>query len=337
MTVTIKDIAQQAGVSFSTVSKALRNSPLVQESTKRKILLLAEEMGYRPNTAAQRLVSKKSWAIGVVWPSVERVTPSILITLINEELEKYNYTTLLSMNKIESAIDVFNRFQPDAILIFYDRDQSFIEQMPYQTNIPILYYGISGLTPYPTIDVLRGKAIRLAVKHLTGLGHRRIAYLGDMAHSDLLQKEKIAAYEEEMKSLDLLPGIVPIQSMESHDGYVAAIKLLASGKRPTAIISGSYDLTRGIIRAAAELKLDIPKQLSIVSYDHIPQMAELELPITTVGVEVAEIARRTAELLVQLASKEPDAGIDDHIRLEPVLTERASTCRADEGDMGSET
>ncbi|XEC96381.1 LacI family DNA-binding transcriptional regulator [Paenibacillus tarimensis] len=324
MTITIKDIAQKAGVSFSTVSKALRNSPLVQDTTKRKILTIAEEMGYQPNIAARRLVSKKSWAVGVVWPSVERATPSILITLINEELEKHDYTTLLSMNKIDSAIEVFTRFQTDAILIFYDRDSSFIEQMPYQTNIPILYYGMSGQTPYPTIDVGRGEAIRLAVEHLARLGHQRIAYLGEPSYIDQLQQEKIGAYMDEMDSRNMDKTVVPIHSMESHDGYIAAIQVLQSERRPTAIISGSYDLTRGILRAAAELKLDVPKQLSVVSYDHIPQMAELELPITSVGVDVKRIAGVIAEKLVQLTANQSESP-GDVIRLRPELVQRAST------------
>jgi LacI family transcriptional regulator len=84
--VTIKDIAQRAGVSFSTVSKALLDSPLVKHQTKQHILSIAKEMGYQPNIAARSLVSRRSGAIGVVWPSVERAALSSLITSLNEEM-----------------------------------------------------------------------------------------------------------------------------------------------------------------------------------------------------------------------------------------------------------
>lgn len=72
MNVTIKDIARVANVSYSTVSKALNDSPLVKENTKKKILQIARELGYHPNIAAKSLVSKKSDTIGVVWPTIER-------------------------------------------------------------------------------------------------------------------------------------------------------------------------------------------------------------------------------------------------------------------------
>ena len=78
MTITIKDIAKQVGVSYSTVSKALNNSPLVKQETKDKIIKLAKEMGYEPNYAAQSLVSKQSRVIGLIWPTLERVAPSTL-------------------------------------------------------------------------------------------------------------------------------------------------------------------------------------------------------------------------------------------------------------------
>lgn len=328
MSVTIKDIAHQAGVSFSTVSKALRNSPLVQDSTKQKVLQIAAELGYHPNSAARRLVSKKSWAIGVVWPSVERVTPSTLITLINEQLEQHQYTTLLSMGSIDSAIDVFNSFQTDAILVFYDRDQRFIEQSPFQTNIPLLYYGIANQTPYLTIDALRDEAIKLAVDHLAGLGHSRIAYLGVPRDYDLLQQEKIDSYGREMTKRRLEPAFAGVQSMEAHDGYDAARQLLQRGdNRPTAVISGSYDLTRGLLRAAGELKLAIPQDLSVIGYDQLPKMNELEQPITSTGVDVAVIASTIADTLLRLAQSEQPLPVEpETIRLQPELVNRGSTC-----------
>lgn len=322
MSVTIKDIAERAGVSFSTVSKALRNSPLVQEKTKQKVLRIAEEMGYQPNIAARRLVSKKSQAIGVVWPSVERATTGALITLINEELEQRSYTTLLSINRIESAIAAFHRFQVDAIFIFYNHEEQVPPDFRYQTNIPILIYGVAGCVPYPTIDVRRDRATMLAVRHLHELGHREIAYIGEPSRFDLLQVEKIRMFREESERLGIRHSVVPIDNMETHSGYLAAKRILQQKQRPTAIISGSYDLTRGIMQAAQELKLSIPEQLSIVSYDNIPQSVTLEVPLTTVGVDIAKIADKVTETLLHLMNEE---SVPLSIFMEPELVVRSST------------
>jgi len=322
MTVTIKDIAEKAGVSFSTVSKALRNSPLVQEKTKANILRIAEEMGYQPNIAARRLVSKKSQAIGVIWPSVERATPGALITLINEQLELRSYTTILSINQIESAIAVFHRFQVDAIFIFYNHHEVITSDYRYDTNIPILLYGVSGHVPYPTIDVRRDQATKLAVLHLWQLGHRHIAYIGKPAHYDLLQEEKIRMFYSEADRLQLRCSLAQVDTMDTHSGYVAAKELLQATDRPTGVISGSYDISRGIMQAAQELQLSIPSDLSIVGYDHIPQAANMEVPLTSVGVDITRIADRAVETLLHLA----DAGtVPSSIMMEPELIVRRST------------
>lgn len=155
MNITIKDIAKQAGVSYSTVSKALRDSPLVKAPTKNKIISIAEELGYVPNIAARSLVQRKSFTIGVVWPTVERVTLSALITKINELLEERSYTTLLSINKVNTAISTFIRFQVDAIIVFAENEEDSDVVMKYQSKVPILYYGNKENLEYPTIDVNR--------------------------------------------------------------------------------------------------------------------------------------------------------------------------------------
>lgn len=326
--VTIKDIAKKAGVSFSTVSKALRNSPLVQERTKLHILTIAKEMGYQPNIAARQLVSKRSGAIGVVWPSVERAALSTLITRVNEELEERAYTTLISMNRFESAMETFHRFLVDAILVFGDHNHSQTTIPSASHQIPVLTYGNAGQSPFSTLDVHREKAIELAVQHLVQLGHRQIAYIGSPAEYDPLQSIKINAFETEMKKqgLTVSPSqIAATQGMEVHDGYLSAKQLLAESAGTTAVISGSYDLTRGILRAVHELGLSVPRDLSIVSYDHIPQMEALDVPMTVVGVNMHTLAAIIADLLMNMIDHPEEKRT---VHLEPELVVRSSTARS---------
>ncbi|WP_438350005.1 LacI family DNA-binding transcriptional regulator [Paenibacillus sp. FA6] len=325
MSVTIKDIAERAGVSFSTVSKALNDSPLVHMDTKQRILDISLELGYQPNTAARRLVSNKSWTIGVVWPSVERFAPSALITRINNEMAKHNYTTLLSINQTELAIETFLRLQCDAILVFYDREGEELQNFTKQSVIPILYYGVNGLTPFTTIDATRSKAIELAIEHLVSLGHERIAYVGNTNSKDPLQSEKVAAFTEQLAKYHLpitIESLIPVNSLDTYDGYMITKQLLVSSNQPTAIISGSYDLTKGILRAATELQIQVPEQLSIISYDNIQQMEELEVPMTAVGVSLEEIVSTTVRtLLTMIEQKDPVPSI----YLVPELVIRSST------------
>ncbi|MEV5025331.1 LacI family DNA-binding transcriptional regulator [Paenibacillus sp. LPE1-1-1.1] len=323
--VTIKDIADRAGVSFSTVSKALRDSPLVQNKTKQHILTIAKEMGYQPNIAARSLVSRKSGAIGVVWPSIERAALSSLITKINEQLEKKGYITLLSISHLESAIEIFRRYQVDAILVFGDRDSisSFNNLNPLQ--IPILTYGAAGYTPYSAVDVNRGQAVRLAVRHLVELGHKDIAYIGEPNSQDPLQTVKIEAFRDEMTRHGLpvrKDAVLQMNGLEFHDGYMAARTMLEQAACPTAVISGGIDLTRGIIRAIGEHGLRIPQDISVVSYDNLPQMEELETPMTVVGVAIDTITSVISTAILELIDNPESLKT---VYLEPELVIRDST------------
>jgi len=325
--VTIKDIAERAGVSFSTVSKALRDSPLVQNKTKQHILSIAKDMGYQPNIAARSLVSRKSGAIGIVWPSIERAALSSLLTRLNEELENYGYITLLSISNIESAIETFRRYQVDAILAFGDRDS-----MPNSVNssamqIPILTYGAADYTPYSAVDVNRGHAIRLAVRHLVNLGHQHIAYIGEPKSHDPLQAVKIEAFQEEIRHHGLHladDSILQMNGLEFHDGYIAARTMMERPLRPTAVISGGIDLTRGILRAVSEFGLSVPHDLSVVSYDNLPQMEKLEVPMTVVGVAISSIASAIAKTILELIEA---PSLMRTVHLEPDLVVRASTAK----------
>lgn len=324
--VTIKDIAEKAGVSFSTVSKALRDSPLVKPKTKQHILEIAAKLGYQPNLAARSLVSRKSGAIGVVWPSIERAALSSLITRLNGELEKHGYVTLLSISHIEAAIETFRKYQVDAILVFGDRDDLRGETGSQAQQIPILTYGAAGYTSHSAVDVNRGQAVRLAIRHLAELGHQAIAYIGEPRTHDPLQAVKIQAFYEEISQLGLYQGgcpVLPMEGLEFHDGYTAARLMLDREIRPTAVISGGIDLTRGIVRAIQERGLAVPQDISVVSYDNLPEMAELEIPMTAVGVAISDITSVIASTILELID-EPEAVRTVH--LEPELVIRDSTC-----------
>lgn len=324
--VTIKDIAQRAGVSFSTVSKALLDSPLVKNNTKQHILSIAKEMGYQPNYAARRLVSRKSGVIGVVWPSIERAALSSLITNLNEELEKEGYTTLLSMSRVDSAIETFRRFQVDAILVFGDKDNEISPPPLRPSTIPILTYGAANYTPFSAVDVNRGQAIRLAVRHLNELGHRSIAFIGEPETHDPLQAVKIEAFQDEMTKLGLTytnDSVLKMKGLAFHDGYMAAKTMLVNKKKPTAVISGGIDLTRGILRAVNERGLKVPRDMSVVSYDNLPQMEDLDIPMTVVGVAISTITFVIAKTILELIDA-PDRFKTVH--LEPELVLRSSTC-----------
>ncbi|MFJ7363900.1 LacI family DNA-binding transcriptional regulator [Peribacillus frigoritolerans] len=330
MGITIKDIANVSGVSFSTVSKALNNSPLVKPETKLKILKIAEEMGYEPNFAARRLVSKETKIIGLVWPSIERIALSTLVTKINAEIEKNNYSMILSINSTKSAVEKFKRFQVDGIIIFEENDNQMDDSL--SLKIPIISYGQCNQPSIPFIDVNYKKAMYLAVEYLYKLGHKDISYIGDFSLSDSRQTEKYAGFIEAMKQFNLQitgQSLINTGGLDWQSGYRATNRLLQSSKIPSAIIGGSYDISGGIIRAVTENSLIIPKDISIIGYDNIPNMGDLETPLTSIGVPVEISAKKITDSLLQLIQNPNSVPFIQ--KLEPELKERISCAQVKKG------
>src|SRR5690625_2016834 len=134
MSITIKDIANVAGVSYSTVSKALNNSPLVKKETKDRIVKIAEEMGYEPNFAAQRLVLKRTKVIGLIWPTIERDVLSTLVTNISKDMNKPLHSMISSDDPVQQLIETIRRLQVDGNILF----EANVDDVVKATSIPVV-------------------------------------------------------------------------------------------------------------------------------------------------------------------------------------------------------
>lgn len=325
MPITIKHIAEMAGVSYSTVSKALNDSPLVKPETKKKILSIAEEMGYEPNYAAQQLVRKQSRVIGLIWPTIERIAPATLLTRINEEITKNAYSMVLSINSIKESLEMFKRFNVDGVIVFDERNQEEFDTVSF----PIVTYGVAKKKSIPVVDVNYQQAMDEAISYLFELGHRDIAYVGDFSLGDERQIEKYYGFKNAMAKLQLPASghnLINTNGLDWYDGYIATSRLLSSSFSPTAVIGGSYDISAGVVRALREANLVIPKDVSVISYDNVPQMANLEVPLTSVGVPVEDMAYHIVKTLLSYMRKEDTAPFIN--TLTPVITERNSCAQA---------
>lgn len=326
MNVTIKDIAAVAGVSYSTVSKALNDSPLVKPITKQKIIEVANQMGYNPNFAAQRLVTNSSKVIGLIWPTIERVVLATLVTKISEEISKTPYSMILSVDPVQKSIETFKKFQVDGIILFEENTNVPISY----NNIPILSYGVANKTnhTYPIIDPNHNQAIFDAVRHLYELGHSKISYIGDLSTQDSMQLEKYNGFLRAMEyyKLSILDNsVINTNGLNWYNGFSAAKRLQHTGL-PTAIVCGSYDISSGVIRGLKELNLKVPEDISIISYDNIPQMSTMETPLTSTGVPIEKLAIEIVQSVIDLVEGRPITVK----KMVPVLNENESCKKLNE-------
>jgi LacI family transcriptional regulator len=317
--ITIKEIAQLAGVSYSTVAKALKNNPLVKPATKKKITDIAEQHNYRVNILASRLVSGESKLIGVVLRSVNNPVFSNLALQLNEMLQERGYQMILSVSS--DGIPLFNQLCVDGIIYWGDSlsVQSLKAEVFESSRTPTIILGSYVNEHIPSIQIDRKDGIFKAVEHLVSYGHRRIGLIGDS------QSVKLNAYRDAVScyKLEHSSEFVVQAHASWEDGYLALKNYAFHSGSPTAFIGINNLLTQGALRALIERGIHVPQQLSLIGYDDVPEMEHADVPMTTVGPVIKEIAQSATEAIIALIKNhKPEP--EQEIWVKPVMHHRKS-------------
>jgi len=306
MAISIKDIARLAGVSHSTVSRALRRSPLISPETSERVRQIAEREGYTPSALARGLVTNRSEAIGVVVTSIADPFNGEVVAGIEEVANRHGYMVLLATSQAdpEREVSVVRSFQArrvDGILVASSRVGALHTPLLTELRIPIVLLN----NQHPSIFVHsvscdNRAGAYLAAHHLIDLGHREIAYLGD-AHGLHSDSERFEGYQKAMRQAGY-----PVQQrlVVRADGKVAGARLAAqqlfSANRPTAICCYNDMAALGVFAEAAACNLKIPEDLSITGFDDIFCAPYLCAPLTTVRQPMKELGRQATEMMLAL-------------------------------------
>ena len=297
--VTIKDIAQALGVSHATVSRALNDSPLINAGTKDRIRAKAKEMGYVPDPAARVMRGELSTLVGFILPDVENHFYSATAKALAESVSAAGFQLVLAVSEDDP-----------------ERERRHVEEMRRARARGIVITPSAGmlretteaLRDMPAVQLVRAhpdvcadvvtaqdeRATELSTRHLLSLGHRRIAYLGGGTETLSTGTDRLGGYNRAMAAT---PGAEPRRALvppHPENGYAATRRLLQDKARPTGIVIGSSQLTLGVLDAIREVGLDVPGDISIVSYDD-PDWHRLWGPgISTIELPVRQMARFAA-------------------------------------------
>lgn len=344
--VTQKDVARRAGVAVSSVSYVLNNGPRpVSEETRERVLEAIAELGYRPNEHAQRLM-RQSWGaersprqFGIVIAGsrslLARPYYSALIVGMLDEAARHNYTLrfIHLYDELQDPVrfnELIHRETVAGVVLMHvltplQRDRELLERVRERVGTVVcLDFNWPGL-PSITFDKLA--AGRLAVEHLIGLGHRRIAYLGDpdARFDGFLQGLRLHGIPFDNR---FAPGGVGATQLgralnTPEDGWRGLGELLDLPVRPTAVFAASDEVAIGALRAARERGVRVPEQLSIVGLDDIELASYVSPPLTTVRVPKAEMAALAVRTLVDYVEHPAEFGVT--MALPSTLVARGST------------
>lgn len=334
MPVNLKDIAQRVGISVTTVSRALGGYDDVAEATRQKVLRAAEELGYYPSVTARQLQKQRTDTIGFVIPTFgPRFSDpffSELLAGIGNEAARHNFDLLVCTRSPDSPeeVEAYRRLvdgrRVDGVLVVRTRVDDPRLSFLKQRNFPFVAFGRSHTDEHPYLDVDGHRGLYQAVRHLIGLGHRRIAYISAPLNLTFAL-HRLEGYRDALQEggLKYNEELVLVGHLTEEDGYQAAHRLLALDQPPTAIAVANDLMALGAMRAAHERGLAVGRDVAITGFDDIPLAAHANPPLTTVRQPIYEIGRRICQMLIQIISGKPLENY--HIILEPILIVRQSS------------
>ena len=324
---TIRDVAREAGVSTSTVSRVLdERLPPSRSATAERVREVALRLGYRRDAYASALRRQQTGTIGVLVPRLSDTVMAILFEEIARACAQRSGFAIVATTGDDpaaqrAAAETLLRQRVDGLILTTARlDDDFTTQLRNDGVPHVLALRTDGISPSSAGDDELGGY--LATRHLLDLGHTRIGVVGGPRYASSavgrVNGHRRAMHEA---GLDLREDLVRESAYTMESGEDVGRTLLSRPERPTAIFAANDNTAIGVLAAAQALGLAVPRDLSLVGYNDIPLAARLPIPLTTVRVPFAQIATTAVELLN--SSDKP--GVDSHRLATPSLIPRRST------------
>lgn len=308
--VTISDVAEALGLTKSTVSRAMNGYPDISDATRQRVRRKAEIMGYRPLAQAQAIRTGRSRALGLVLqtdiPGAQRPFLSDFLAGVTGAASAASWTLTVATSRgdqemlatLERLID---ERKADGFILprtwVHDARMRLLRSL----GVPFVLYGrVAEPEDCAWFDILGEEAMREAVARLAGHGHARIAFInGGMEYNFSGLREEGFRRGMAEAGLSVDPELVLSGAMTRETGAVATERVLAHDNPPTAIVFAVDAAALGAYEAAEALGLEIGRDLSVISYDGIPEGAWVRPALTTFSVDSRNAGARLAELLIR--------------------------------------
>ncbi|WP_082492190.1 LacI family DNA-binding transcriptional regulator [Leifsonia sp. Root4] len=298
----IRDVARLAGVSHQTVSRVLNHHPSIRPETKARVLSVMDQLQYRPNRAARALVTSRSRTIGVLSASSAQYGPASSIAAIEVAARAQGYyintANIVGADReaITGAVEHLMAQAVEGIVVIAPQVRVFDILAEFAIDVPLVTLQSSGRFDGNTLAVDQISGARLATRHLIELGHRHIYHLA--GPQDWIEAEaRMTGFLREMSDSEVATTAPILGDWTADFGYYAGRELL-SVRDFTAIFSSNDQMALGLMHAVRDAGLDVPRDVSIVGFDDIPEAAHFAPPLTTVRQDFAELGRRCVERLI---------------------------------------
>ncbi|GIP50400.1 Catabolite control protein A [compost metagenome] len=305
---TIRDVANKAGVSISTVSRVMNAPASVVESKRQRVLAAIEELSYQPNAFARGLIYKKSFTLGLLIPDIENMYYAGMIRGMQDACNKLGYSLMIcntdrDKERMLSYIDAFHEKQVDGIV--FASDKMFPEYYEKLVGCRIPFVMVSSHSDeyeIPCVEVDDEAAAYDAAVYLIELGHRQIGMIGFNHENSISGPPRYAGFVRAMTEYGLTSNIANVKFASHYfeHAYQAAHELFTEHPPLTAVFCVADEFAMGTISYLRDRHILVPGQVSVVGFDN-HRMAGMYIPkLTTISQPIYDLGHRAAEKLHEL-------------------------------------
>ena len=334
--VTIYDLARKLNVSIATVSRALKDDPVVSKKTKKKIFDLAEEMGYRYNHFARNLREQRTYTIGVIVPRLNSYFMSTVIAGIESVANNEGYTLIISQSsedagkEIASAKTMFNnRVDGMLVSLAYDtEDISHFDQF-IKKNIPLIFFDrVSDHPECTSVLIDNRKGAYEATSHLIAQGCRRIVHLTATPKRNVYI-DRLAGYKQALADhqIPFDEKYVLINNLSQEAGTQAAAAILQMNPLPDAIFAANDNCAVGCMLALKKAGIRIPQDMAFAGFNNDPVSTVIEPNLTTINYPGYKMGEMSAASLINHLNGVNSIDTTNTILLRSELIIRASSLK----------
>lgn len=335
--VTIKQVAEQAGVSIQTVSRVLNNRPDVSEETRQRIQNIIDQTGYQPFAIARGLASKRTYTLGLVAADFSDFWFSQVVTGAEKEAHEHSYYFMLGSSTCNPEdepkfLRLLTERHVEGVLFVRascaDESEHLIRLK--EMGIPVVttghYLPESGLA---MVDVDNVGGGRKATEYLLSLNHKSIAMItGPSGWNSACDRTEGYLQALQAHGVSPNPELIIEGTWLHKDGYLSMKTLLGKKAPFTAVFAQNDRIARGAISVLHEAGLRVPQDISVVGYDDIPEAEFSDPPLTTIRQPMEEIGRAATRLLIQMI--EDREAIPNQLLFDTELIVRSSCARLEE-------
>lgn len=307
--ITISEIAHEAGVSKSTVSRVLNGKPDVLPKTKQRVMDIVQKYDYQPSAYAVSMSQKRCNCIGVVIPHdidyifKNQYYAELLRTMLKAAKKRGYYALLLCCRSMKEAVDAVKQRRVDGLIVVSPLLEHHAAMMTFQQRgIPCVTVGKCGfIEGAHQVCTDNYKGARLAMQHFADLGHRQIAFINGPGFLPS-STERGRAYHDAMHEMGVCPAPEMVQEGENSDlsGFAAAKRILQAAPDTTAIFVASDHMAIGVENAIRDSGRKVPDDISVIGFDNIPIAGQVSPALTTIDQHIEEKGALCVKILLDL-------------------------------------